>query len=243
MKKILPLSFLFVGVGCGTSTLKVDTNPPGASVYVKTAGSNDRRMIGKTPIPRTQTSEIQKGQQGSFILDVELENYLNTTVLVAEVGNSEAEISLQLKPVPVDKKNESEKKEELEKKAELEKRPELDSVTVNKNLDQLFEAQRLARIGRYDDSLKILDEISKVFPKWASVPEMRGGIFLLQKDYAKALDEYQKSLALNSENISTAAIIKNLEKRTGVKGLDKTSAANSGQTEKTSRTQSERNED
>lgn len=202
--RLISVLFLLLS-GCGTSTLKIDTNPPGADVYVKTVGSTDRRLLGKTPIPRTLTKDIQKGQLGSLMLDVELENYQSTSVLIAEAGNSESEISLQLKPMAADKKAEN------------------DSAKINKNLDQLFEAQRLARIGRHDDALKILDEISKEFPQWASVPEMRGGIFLLQKNYVKALDEYKKSVALNTDNTSSQAIIKNLEKRVGIKATDQAS--------------------
>jgi tetratricopeptide (TPR) repeat protein len=208
-------------LGCGTSTLKVDTNPSGANVFATTVGANDRHLIGKTPLPRTLTKDIQKGQMGALMLDIELERYQNTSILIAENGNSESEISLQLKSIPVEKKVESDKKDESEKKDETAKKAELDPVQVNKNLDQLFEAQRLARIGRFEDSLKLLDEVGKVFPKWASVSEMRGGIFLLQKKYGNALDEYQKSLSLNSENTNILAIIKNLEKRMGAKSAEK----------------------
>ena len=204
----LPVACLW---GCGSSSIKIDSNPAGADVFVRPVGGGERRTVGKTPIPRTEMKEFQKGAPGSMMVELEKEGFLQASILVTESGNTDIEISMQLKPA-------------------VDKAATADATNLNKNMDALFEAQRLARAGRLDDSLKALDEVGKANPQWSSVPEMKGAVYFLQKDYNKALDEYRRAVMLNPENPNNNQMVKQLEGKFGAKGSASAVSASSAPT-------------
>lgn len=215
-KHLLPLGFALISVGCSTQTaLKVNSNPAGAEVYIKPLAGGEKQGIGKTPLANDNLAALLKGgAAGALIMEIEKPDYITSTIVLPEVIGATLEISQELKPIPKTAlEDEKAKEQEREKQRELEKQKE--TASLNKSLEQLFEAQRLARVGRLDDALKSLDEVQKVSPQLSSIHEMRGGIFYLQKDYNKALDEYRKAALLNSENPSVQQMIKKLEGQGG----------------------------
>lgn len=211
LRYVLIAALAFVGFGCASSTsIKVSSNPPGADVYVKTVGGAERQQVGKTPLVHESLETLLKAKpNGALYIEIEKGDFLPATVLVTEVGGGSLEISQELKPIP--------------KTAAA----EANSSSLNKGLELLFEAQRLARVGRLDDALKMLDDVGKELPQLAPVHEMRGGIFYLQKEFNKALDEYRKVLVLHSENASAQQMIKRLEGQvSGATAATPTSGAN-----------------
>ncbi len=231
-KHLLTFGFVILSVGCSTQTaIKVNSNPAGAEVYIKPLAGGEKQGIGKTPLANDNLAALLKGgAAGALIMEIEKPDYITTTIVLPEVIGATLEISQELKPIPKTAIEEEKAKEAArEKQRELEKKTE--TANLNKSLEQLFEAQRLARVGRLDDALKSLDEVQKVSPQISSIHEMRGGIFYLQKDFNKALDEYRKAALLNTENPSVNQMIKKLEGQGGGNATSNSSTPGNSPTE------------
>lgn len=210
LRSHIVLYSLIVVSGCASNTsIKVNSNPPDAEVYMKTMNQNERQLVGKTPLVQESIEAVLKTKpQGPLYIEIEKADYIPSTILVTEVGSGSIEISRELKPL---QKKEASAEGQNSKEANQEK-----LLSLNKGLEQLFEAQRLARVGRLDDALKTLDEAGKLLPQVSPIYEMRGGIYYIQKDYRKALDEYQKALVVNEDNPSTIKMIQRLNGQLGI---------------------------
>lgn len=191
---------VFLITGCSTGIMMVDSTPPDSEIFVRSRSSENFQLIGKTPY-KLSTGELKDkfNVEGAFALQTRHEGYEPQMVFVSEVPpNAEMNLFLNLKT--------------LDQKAlsEGSGNPEV----LNKTLDQLFESQRLVKVGRYDDALIRLDQLAKENPNIAAIYEMQGGVFYIQKNYTKALDSYQKALRLNPENLELVNMKRYLEKYT-----------------------------
>lgn len=166
---------------------------------------------------------MQGPVSGAIYIEIEKENYQPATILVTDTGSSTLEVSQELKPISkgsISAQNNRDKdaKEGAGSEGSTVSTA-LNSVDLNKGLEDLFEAQRLARVGRLEDALKLLDDVGKGYPRLAAVHEMKGGIFYLQKDYKRALDEYKKTVSLNLDNVTAQQMIKRLESQLSASGV------------------------
>ncbi len=188
---IFSLSFIFFG--CATSSVFIDTLPPGAEVYMSTGGTTGENiLLGTSPIQLTHNEIVEKfNSNGPLNLFAKKEGFESTQTYVTEIpNNSDLHVTLSLK-------NEMDADRTLK---------------MNKTLDMLFESQRLVKVGRYEDAIKQLQQIQTEYPYLSAPMEMQGGIYYIQKDYTKALDSYQKASRLNPQNTELVSMKRYLEK-------------------------------
>lgn len=214
VKKLLLIILGLIFVSCGGGVLVVDTLPPSAEIFVRSKTKNDFTLVGKAPYKLT--ADELKGKyevDSSFVMEARLPGYDPQTLLVSELApNTEMNVFLNLK-------NSADK-------AALENGGKgMSPEILNRTMDQLFESQRLVKVGRYDDALAELNRIQEANPNLSAVFEMQGGVFYIQKNYVKALDSYEKALRLNPENLELLSMKRYLEnfvkKDDGSKGTAK----------------------
>jgi tetratricopeptide (TPR) repeat protein len=179
-------------VGCASGTVFVDTLPPGGEVYLKSKSNDQYEMVGTAPFQITAAEFREKyAVEGPFGIEGRLSGYMNQSVIVSELPtNSDLNVFLTLK-------SESEA---------------MQSMKLNSTMDQIFESQRLVKVGRYDDALVQLNLLQQQNPNLSVIFEMQGGVFYIQKNYPKALDAYEKAARLNPNNLEVASMKKYLEK-------------------------------
>jgi tetratricopeptide (TPR) repeat protein len=136
---------------------------------------------------------------GPITVEIEKEEFIPSTIIITDAGNANIDINQKLNPLP--KVNDADKAT-----GNLQ-----DSIALNKNLEQVFEAQRLVRVGRTDEAMDLLEKVNNNYPQLASIHEMKGGIYYLQKSYAQAQDEYKKVISMIPENVIAQQMLKKIE--------------------------------
>lgn len=199
MRKLILTPIIILNlVACASGVIVIDTLPPAADIYIKAKTTEDFQLVGKAPYKVTLSEFIEKYKvDGSFGLEARSEGYLPHSALVTEVPqNADVNVFLNLKAEP--KLGENKEAEE--------------TARLNLVMDQLFETQRLVKVGRYDDALSQLSRLQEKNPSLSAIFEMQGGVYYMQKDYPKALDSYEKAVRLNPSNLEVASMKKYLEK-------------------------------
>jgi tetratricopeptide (TPR) repeat protein len=173
---------LSILAGCSTATLNLQSTPSNAQVFAKPVSGGEFRQIGETPLT-ISGAEIQRsvGSIGPLYLEFRKDGHLSERTLLAELPPAEISISLDLRAI-----------------SGLE-----DHERVNSVMDQLFEAQRLARAGRLDAAMARLRELEREAPYLSAIYELQGGILYMQKKYSDALDAYGTAVKLNPKNTET----------------------------------------
>ena len=166
--------------GCATSSVTIESVPPKATVFVKPLGGGSRKQLGETPIT-SKNEDLEKdfGGSGPVVLEFAKEGYRNTTVMVTELSRVKTTVTAELRPLQGFD----------------------DPALLNAQIEQLFEAQRLMRIRRFDESLKILGEIKRIAPTLSSPYEMEGGIHYLSGRMGDSLDSYRMAVKLNPKSV------------------------------------------
>jgi tetratricopeptide (TPR) repeat protein len=191
--RILFLIYLFC-ISCATGNIYIDTVPQGSPLYIKSNSTNEFILIGNSPL-QVKSAEIKDTYNltGPIAFKVTHDGFLQEYTYVTELPyNSDINILLTLKPEYDSEKN----------------------LKLNKLMDQIFESQRLAKVGRYEEALKTLSTLQKDNPQLAVVYEMQGGIFYIQEQYNKALDAYEIAARLNPESLELLSMKRYLQKKT-----------------------------
>ena len=188
---------LFVCLGfcaCAGGRVTLESDPPGAEIYLSRPGQEDGRKVGVTPLT-LNTSQLERELGGALPVEIELRKprYVNSRMLLPEMASGELRVSRKLQP-----------------ETGFE-----DLDAINRLTDRLFEAQRLARNSRFEDALKVLYEVSKDAPQLAAVYELQGGIFFVQKKFKESLDAYATAAKLNPKNGSVLQMRNLLETQLG----------------------------
>jgi len=172
----------------------VQTNPPQADVYAKPVGSAQPQLIGKTPLQITN-KELEKnfGGSGALVFEIHKEGFKVDTFFVTELSKIDLAVVRDLQP-----------KRDLEVQTWL-----------NGHIGQMFEVRRLVQAARYDEALRIVRELKKETPQVATLHEMEGGIYLMQREYKSALDAYRVALKYDTERTEAAKMVKYLEQTFG----------------------------
>lgn len=200
--------------------LSVDSSPRKAELFIKEPGSAEYKSLGVAPLNK-KMSEIRGilGNAKTVVLEARMPGYITRSMVITDVdSSSDLHISFELSNLEKSVKDGSADYAEASKKL-LTETNEKHLVETNVIVDQLFEAQRLAQVGRLDDASKRLDEMQRIYPNVAAIYEMQGGIAFMQADYNKALDSYTlaaKNNPANLELINMRAFLErklNLEKR------------------------------
>ncbi len=213
MRKLLISSTLLL-LGCASGRLNVDSSPKQSDVYVKAAGGNKYVSFGKTPLSEIVSEVINRvGGERTIVVETRKLGYLPKSVLVTDVDSlSDIKLNLEMSSIESFLAGKDPSMSDAQK-AILVEISEKQTMETNKMVDEIFEAQRLVQVGRLGDAEAKLKLIEKEFPNLSSIYEIRGGIAIMQKDFPKALDEYQKAARANPDNIEILNVKKYLERK------------------------------
>jgi len=170
-----------IGLGsCASTSVNFRSSPQKASVSVKPLGSGAQRQLGETPLT-LNASEIEKDFNGSGPLTVEFskEGYKPVKILITELSSLDLTLDVEMQPA-----------------SGLE-----DPASLNATIEKLFEAQRLVKVQRFDEALKIIEEIKKLAPQLSSSYELEGGVNFLQGKKSLALDAFRAAARLNPRSL------------------------------------------
>jgi len=192
-KAILGL-FLFIVVGCATGGgVSITTSPDGGDLRVMNGTKMASESLGKSPY-RVQKSELRLRAKGDGPVQIEISKpgFMSKVVVITDLAGS-ADINIQLGLQPIE-----------------------DIVSAddsNATIDALFESQRMAKVGRYDEALRRLEALQVKEPKLAAIYELQGGIYYLREDLPRALDAYQMAVRYNPKNNESLTMKRYIEQK------------------------------
>lgn len=188
---ILPMSLvMLLQIGCTTSTLRVESQPDGADVYVSINGQSSRK-VGVTPLT-IQENQINSGND-PFQLSIIKEGFLTENILAPATyfsRNSNVQVKL--------------------KESSNSKQTANDEV-LQKVSSQVAYTQSQIRSKDYDGAERTILNILPQFPNVATFHELLGNVYYLKKDLQKAHSAYRKALDLNPSNTDTVRMIQRIE--------------------------------
>lgn len=181
---------------CSSATLTLQSAPAKADIYAAKLSGGAPKLIGQTPLTISASDlEKQVGGSGPVSLEYRKNGYQPAKTLVTDIGAVDLTLNLDL-PIATG----------------LEEQEKMNAV-----IDRMFEAQRLARVGRPDDALKKLKDLEKDAPQIAAIYELEGGIYFLKKQYKEAFDAYGLAAKYNPTNPVSSHMRSKLETTLGVK--------------------------
>jgi hypothetical protein len=192
--------------GCATGKVSLQSVPSDADVYVAGLGKETPKLIGKTPLDlKSNSIEQELGHAGPFVVEMKKEGYLPVRTILIDIPSTDVLVSL-----------------ELGKTAGLD-----DSDKLNAVIDQLFEAQKQIRSGRYDRAIELLKQVEQRFPQISATYELEGGVYYIQKNYKDALGAFSNVVKYEPNNVAALRMKSLLEKELGVIPGDAPAANNS----------------
>ena len=193
MRSLVVLSILMAS-SCSTAKFSLGTNPDKADVYAGTIGGDKPKLVGQTPISmKASQLKSEYGGTGPFMIEVRKEGFQNVRTIVTDLGASDLTLNLELPPDITYEQMSG----------------------MNDAIDLMFEGQRLARAGRFNDALKELKLVQEKRPQLAAAYELEGGILYVQKKYREALDAYTVATRINPKNPSSIRMRDLLEEQLG----------------------------
>lgn len=173
-------------VGCGSAPVfTVVSEPEAATVYVLDAQSGDKKKIGETPIEKEEDALKKEvgtlGKGGEFVeLIVEKEGFESKKMLLplSSSGSLRSSLKVTLKT-----------NEQAEKKLD----------TVKNILDQLFLAQKFARLKQFERALIEIDKVLSEYPKFARALSMKGSIYFASGEFKSSMEWYDKAIEVDPE--------------------------------------------
>ncbi len=188
------LSMTIVMGACSSTTLSLNTVPEQARVIVKPLGSGSVKELGQTPL-NISAGDIEKDYGGSGPLLVEFfkEGYLQKSVLITDMSSKNINLKVTLDALTG-----------LDDPAEM-----------NSQIETLFEAQRLVRVRRYEEALKLVEKIKAKIPTLSSPYELEGGIYYISRRFPESLDAYRKAVKLNPRSVEAVRMRDMLERTLG----------------------------
>ena len=177
------MTFL-LGMGlsaCGSSSfLHLDSSPSQAKISVKPLGTGAFKEIGETPIS-LKTSQIEESLNGSGPVTVTFtkNGYRAKEILVSDISQLTQSVKVNLEPM-----------------SSLE-----DPSLVNAQIEAIFEVQRLIRVKKFDEALKVISKLKADAPHLSAPYEMEGGIYYVKGQLAESLDSYRNAVRLNPKSV------------------------------------------
>ncbi len=197
--------FVIVLNGCVSGQLSVTSVPANSVVIVKDSGG-DIKTTGETPLA-LDLDESFFAQTDFVHLQAQKEGYVPLNFIIPKtffVSNHSLNITL--------------KKEENNAAEAFEKIDQCQQIS-KKSLNELGKGIAIAQSNMMKKewqiaSLKIDDLISN-FPFVSVLYDLQGNIHYLKKNFDEALLSYEKSLAVDPQNVETAIMVRKLRKITG----------------------------
>ena len=165
--------------GCASSRLYLDSFPQAAEIYAVPRPGDPGTRIGATPLTIDAADVVKaSGANGPLYIEFRKDRHTTARAFVTDLAAADLKITLNLPP-----------------ESGLENQDRL-----NRLIDQVFESQRLALSGRFDEAIRRLKLIQSEVPQLAAAYEIEGGIYVLQKKLSEALDTYRTAARLNPSN-------------------------------------------
>lgn len=159
--------------------LKLKSDPTDAKVFIRDLGGMQNTKIGNTPYEGNLMDLASSYAKSNFFLvTIEKEGYESQSILLSDLLKSDIELSISLLP-----------KEDI-----------LYFRKLDKNVNDIMEAQRLLRSQQYDEAISLLKAIEADQPKLSVVPEIIGSAYYLKKDQRNSLTWFEKAYRVNPEN-------------------------------------------
>jgi tetratricopeptide (TPR) repeat protein len=124
---------------------------------------------------------------------IEKVGYESQSILLSDLLKSDIELSINLNP-----------KDDI-----------LHYRQIDKNMNDIFESQRLMRAQQYDEAITLLKIVEQEQPKISIVPELIGSAFYLKKNQKASLTWFEKAYRMNPENKDAYTMKSYLKKSLG----------------------------
>jgi hypothetical protein len=192
----LALSFasLLVVSACASTSISLDSAPEKAVVTVKPLGGGASKTLGETPLTvKSENIETEFSGSGPLMVEFSKEGYKTKSVLITELSSMNINLKVS-----------------LEGQSGID-----DPATMNAQIEALFEAQRLVRVRRFDEAMKLISGIKRAMPTLSSSYELEGGVYYMNGRYQDALDSYRQAVKLNPKSVEAVRMRDMLAKNQG----------------------------
>ncbi|SMF64306.1 hypothetical protein SAMN06296036_12225 [Pseudobacteriovorax antillogorgiicola] len=189
-----------------TGSLNVTSQPVASTVTVKDPRGNIKET-GQAPLNVSLSQQVFS-QDDFLIVEVDLDGYEEQRFVIPKTFfASDHAINVT-----------------LAKEAKLNN--ELSGKTIDqcekiskKSLTDLSKGVAIAQANLLKGDLQVasvqISNLISTFPFVSVLYDLQGNIFYLQRQFSQALASYEKSLALDQENVETAIMVKKLRQITG----------------------------
>ena len=187
MKNLMLFSPLFLLVtACGsTPVFKVTSEPEKAEVLIVTEGEEEPKKIGETPFEKVE--EDLKKEVGTLKTDSGF-----VEVIVKKEGFASKKLWLPLSPS-------GSLRSTLKVTLKEDKVGTSNLDTVEKILDQVFLAQKFARLKQFERALIEIDKVLNEHPKFTRALSLKGSIYYANGDFKNSLEWYEKAITEDPE--------------------------------------------
>lgn len=187
---------IFILVSCGSSKVIIRTVPAGAEVYARESGDTVVKSLGKTPLELNESKlqAIIKNPKKPTILKISKHGHDNEKIIISDFGGADVTYNFTLKE---------------NSQAEI-------ITKIDATSNELFEAQRLMRVGNPDESIVVLEKLLKTYKQSSFINELMASAYYIKKDYKKSLLYYENAYKYDSQNLEAYKMTKYLEKKLGV---------------------------
>jgi len=186
----LNLISLVLVFGCSTGTLRVESAPESADVFVNVQGQAPRK-VGQTPMNIIE-STLAIGNE-PFQITVQKEGYQSENILIPATSLSRATV-IQMKL----KENSNSNKA-------------MNDQTLQRVASAVAQAQSLIKAKDYESAERSLTNVSSQFPGVSTLHELLGNVYYLRRDLQRALASYRRAYELNPSNPDTQRMIGKIE--------------------------------
>jgi tetratricopeptide (TPR) repeat protein len=159
--------------------LKLKSDPVDAKVFIRDLGGVQNIKIGNTPYEGSILDlAANYAKSNFFLIVIEKDGYETQSILLSDLLKSDIELNINLTP-----------KEDI-----------LHYRKLDKNVNDIMEAQRLLRAQQFDEAISLLKATEVEQPKLSIIPEIIGSAFYLKKEQRTSLSYFEKAYRMNPEN-------------------------------------------
>lgn len=175
MRFVFFLLTLYAFTGCGT--IEIKSTPPEAEVYLYIPGKGEPKNIGKTPINEKVGKLSDWVNQGTIILTIKKQGFLEQSYIVPNLSQGDLKIQATLKTYAS-----SEYKH------------------INQIIALSFKAERLIIEKRLKEAIEVIKKIKELDENVAVAYQLMGTVLFLQKNLKDSRFEWVRSLELEPNN-------------------------------------------